>query len=206
MANPWEALSLKHYEAHMQYQNVQQAQILNAIMKKQFNTFPAKSICILGISGGNGLEHIDVNFVTKVYGIDINHDYLKTCRKRFFALKNKLILRRIDLTINNVKLPESELVIANLIIEYLGCEVFKNIMSTSNARYLSCVIQKSQDSMFVSSTPFDNYFHDISSIHNDIYEEQLIDALYKVGFRLVHMESLTTANAKILIKIDFERK
>lgn len=31
---------------------------------------------ILGIAGGNGLEHVDTEKRNKVYGVDINQEYL----------------------------------------------------------------------------------------------------------------------------------
>ncbi|HDT6566785.1 TPA: hypothetical protein QFT01_002969 [Enterobacter cloacae] len=205
MANPWEVLSLEHYEAHMQYQNIQQAQILNLIMKKQLNAFSVKSICILGISGGNGLEHIDVDFVSKIYGLDINDKFLSVCHQRFPELSGKLELRKVDLTLPKAEIPDAEFITANLVVEYLGCEKFKNILMTSNARYISCVIQKSNHSNFVSSTPFENYFHAISSIHNDIDKHELIDKLKEIGFEVVYTEDFKTPNDKILIRLDFKR-
>lgn len=31
-------------------------------MKDQFSAYPVSSVMVLGIAGGNGLEHIDNNF------------------------------------------------------------------------------------------------------------------------------------------------
>lgn len=206
MVNPWEVLNLEHYEAHMQYQNVQQAQALNLIMKRQFNAFSVKSICILGISGGNGLEHIDLNLVSKIYGLDINDKYLSICRERFPQLNDKLELRKVDLMSPQVKLPDTELITANLVLEYLGCEIFRNIVKETNARYISCVIQNGHNNDFVSQTPYENYFHDISSIHEDIDKHELIQKLNEIGFNLLYTDDLKTPTDKILIRLDFERK
>lgn len=41
------------------------------------------SVMILGIAGGNGLEHIDKNKFQKVYGVDINREYLTTVAERY---------------------------------------------------------------------------------------------------------------------------
>ncbi|WP_409242204.1 hypothetical protein [Enterobacter hormaechei] len=205
MVNPWEALSLDHYEAHMLYKNVQQAQALNLIMKNQLNIFPVKSICILGISGGNGLEHINVDSISKIYGLDINDKYLSICRSRFPDLSGKLELRQIDLMSYQAKIPDTELITANLVIEYLGVKTFKNIITSSNARYLSCVIQKNENGDFVSSTPFENYFNDISCVHQDIDKNELRDTLDEIGFGVVYIENVKTPNGKILIRMDFER-
>ena len=58
MENPWKSIKLSDYENHMKSDAVMQLQTLNCMMKEQLNTFPAHSAMILGIAGGNGLEHI----------------------------------------------------------------------------------------------------------------------------------------------------
>ena len=74
--NPWEEIALSDSENHMQLESVMQIQNMNRMMKVQLNSYAVNSVMILGIAGGNGLEHIDVNKFNKVYGIDINEEYL----------------------------------------------------------------------------------------------------------------------------------
>ena len=57
-AYPWEEIDLKVYENHMSLQSVHQLQALNELMKGQFHTYDVNTAMILGIAGGNGLEHI----------------------------------------------------------------------------------------------------------------------------------------------------
>ncbi|MFZ2538641.1 MAG: methyltransferase type 11, partial [Oscillospiraceae bacterium] len=59
MENPWVKVSLNNYEQHMKLADIQQLQTLNQIMKQQIKQHQIKTIAILGIAGGNGLEHID---------------------------------------------------------------------------------------------------------------------------------------------------
>ncbi len=56
----------------MSLDSVNQLQTLNSIMKRQFETYPVESVIILGIAGGNGLEHIRKEKYRKVYGLNIN--------------------------------------------------------------------------------------------------------------------------------------
>ena len=72
MANPWEEINLSDYENHMRLDSVRQLQVMNAFMKGQFNDYPVKSAMVLGVAGGNGLEHIDKIKYAKVYGVDIS--------------------------------------------------------------------------------------------------------------------------------------
>ena len=61
MNNPWEEISLDDYEKHMRLDTVKQLQAMNAIMKEQFAAYPAETAMILGVAGGNGLEHMTLN-------------------------------------------------------------------------------------------------------------------------------------------------
>lgn len=56
----------------MKLDSVKQLQAMNEMMKTQFEDYPASRVMILGIAGGNGLEHIQKNQFEKVYGVDIN--------------------------------------------------------------------------------------------------------------------------------------
>ena len=58
MTNPWEEISLSDYENHMKLDSVMQLQTMNRMMKGQLDAYSVKSVMILGIAGGNGLEHI----------------------------------------------------------------------------------------------------------------------------------------------------
>ena len=68
--NPWKKIGLSDYENHMSLESVQQLQALNRIMKEQFSNYELLrkktdiheelhgNVMILGVAGGNGLEHI----------------------------------------------------------------------------------------------------------------------------------------------------
>ncbi len=77
MKNPWEEIPLTDYENHMKLDSVMQLQAMNEMMKGQFDAYPVSNAMILGIEGGNGLEHVSKDKFEKVYGVDINSSYLK---------------------------------------------------------------------------------------------------------------------------------
>ena len=83
MKNPWEEISLTDYENHMRLDSVMQLQAMNEMMKGQFETYSVSSVMILGIAGGNGLEHIAKNKFERVYGVDVNSDYLQEVNRRY---------------------------------------------------------------------------------------------------------------------------
>ncbi len=67
MKNPWEEIELSDYENHMKSDSVMQLQALNVMMKRQLNRYPVKTVMVLGVAGGNGLEHIDTQKMQKVF-------------------------------------------------------------------------------------------------------------------------------------------
>ena len=141
MANPWEEIKLDDYENHMRLDSVKQLQTMNMIMKSQFNDYPVDSAIVFGIAGGNGLEHVDRNKYRTVYGVDINKEYLRVVEQRYDEISDVLRCIKIDLINESDKLPHSGLIIANLLIEYIGYEVFKNAVVNVDPDYVSCVIQ-----------------------------------------------------------------
>ena len=105
MNNPWEKIKLSDYENHMSLENVYQLQILNKMMQEQFETYDVNTIMILGIAGGNGLEHIDKSKIKKVYGIDVNQEFLIECKKRYNELGDVFETICTDLLDDNLQLP-----------------------------------------------------------------------------------------------------
>ncbi|MCR4703584.1 MAG: hypothetical protein K5665_07985 [Saccharofermentans sp.] len=86
MRNPWKEINLDDYEKHMSLHSVMQLQTMNRIMKAQFGDYPVVSAMVLGVAGGNGLEHIDPDKYQTVYGVDINDEYLHVVEKRYADL------------------------------------------------------------------------------------------------------------------------
>ena len=137
MRNPWEEIRLEDYEKHMALDSVRQLQALNGIMKAQMETYPVKTVMILGVAGGNGLEHAAPEKLDRVYGVDINREYLQAAGERFAGLGEKLELICLDLTKDAGKLPGAELVIADLLIEYTGYEAFTAAVKQAGAGIVS---------------------------------------------------------------------
>lgn len=128
MNNPWHEIRLSDYENHMSLDSVKQLQTMNTMMKKQFETYPVCTAMVLGVAGGNGLEHICRKKYKAVYGIDINAEYLKMVVNRYSSLEGVLQCMQIDLIEEADKLPQADMIIANLLIEYIGYEVFQNVV------------------------------------------------------------------------------
>lgn len=205
MKNPWEEIELSDYENHMKLDSVMQLQSMNAMMKKQFNEYPIKTVMVLGIAGGNGLEHIGTQRIQKVYGVDINHEYLKECTVRYKNLKDILECICIDLTDESIVLPHADMVIANLLIEYIGYKCFQNAINQIKPTYVSCIIQINIDDNFVSDSPYLHVFDNLDQVHHQIQEDELITAMKGIGYSLMEKTDQLLPNGKKLVQLDFKQ-
>ena len=102
-------VDLDVYERHMSDGQVGQLELLHDITAEQLAAYPSRSVGLLGIAGGNGLDLVDPQATDAVYGYDIILDYLAACEARYrdsLGDRLELIEARIDrsLTIGRVDL------------------------------------------------------------------------------------------------------
>lgn len=206
MKHPWQGIDLNDYEKHMSLDSVGQLQILNEMMKDQFYAYPARSVIILGIAGGNGLEHIDKQVIHKVYGVDINQSYLQACKSRYSELQGVLETIHADLTQSIESLPYADLLIANLFIEYIGYDCFQRVVEQVKPEFMSCVIQIDTDASFVSDSPYIRVFDRLEEVHHQMEEAALIRAMEQVGFKHIVETTKELPNGKCLVRMDFKKK
>ncbi|HUP04058.1 MAG TPA: hypothetical protein VMU19_08715 [Bryobacteraceae bacterium] len=121
MPHPWLDVPLNDYEEHMRSASVRQLEVLSELFRQVLQCCAPASVAVLGVAGGNGLEHIDPARTKRVVGVDINPDYLEAVRQRYQALPG-LELRRHDLTEPCAAIAPVELVHAALIFEHAGLD------------------------------------------------------------------------------------
>ncbi len=201
--NPWEKIDLNDYESHMSMDSVYQLQVLNEMMKDQFHTYDTKTTMILGIAGGNGLEY--VGHMDKVYGVDVNPQYLLKCRERYTQLKEVLETICVDLLCDNLQLPNAELLVANLLIEYIGYECFQKVVGLVNPQIISCAIQINTDDSFVSDSPYLHVFDCLDEVHHQMEEQELINSMHEIGYKKRQVIERELPNGKKLVRLDFSR-
>ena len=204
--NPWEEISLETYEKHMSLDSVKQLQLMNRIMKSQFEDYPVDTVIILGIAGGNGLEHIDIKKYKKVYGVDINELYLQETQKRYSNLADILQCLHLDIVCETEKLPQSQLLVANLLIEYIGYDAFVMAVNIINPEYISCVIQINTDEeMWVSDSPYIHAFDGLDEIHHQMESDVLNEKMNSIGFKLILQDMTELPNSKALVRLDYQK-
>ena len=205
MNNPWKDISLSDYENHMSLDSVRQLQVLNQAMKEQLVLYPVTSAMILGVAGGNGLEHVDNSKYEKVYGVDINPSYLKKTEERYAYLSDVLECLCIDLITETDRLPKADLLVANLLIEYIGYDVFKKVIVQVAPSFVSCVIQINEDEGYVSDSPYLHAFDRLDKVHHQMEEQALTEALTEVGYNMLTTVEYPLPNGKKLVRLDYSK-
>lgn len=203
MTNPWEEIALSDYENHMKLDSVMQLQTMNQMMKGQFDAYPVNSVMILGIAGGNGLEHIDKNKFQKIYGVDINAEYLAAVEERYADLSNLLVCIQLNLMEEADRLPKAELLVANLLIEYIGYDCFQKTIEQVQPQYVSCIIQINENNSWVSDSPYIHVFDALDQVHHQMEENTLIQRVKGSGYRLIARTENPLPNGKKLVQLDF---
>ena len=206
MRHPWEEISLEDYENHMSLASVMQLQALNEMMKGQLDGYPAPRVMILGVAGGNGLEHVPKGRFEKVYGGDINASYLEAAAGRHPELEGVLECLRVDLAGEDIQLPEADLVIADLLVEYIGYDCFQRAVRRVRPRWVSCVIQIDTEEGWVSDSPYQRAFDGLERVHRRVDERALMRALGEIGYQVAKTLERGLPNGKKLLRLDFERE
>ena len=184
MSNPWLAIPLTDYEQHMDSVEVQQLGTLAELFATAVIERKPNSIAILGIAGGNGLDHVKDN-ATRIVGLDVNPRYLETVRQRY-SLLSGLELYCIDLAETTVDLEPVELVHAALIFEHAGVDrCLENALSlVALSGVLSVVLQiPSEKEQSVSPSRFPS-MQNLSSHFSFVNPVWLRETLEGRDFRL----------------------
>lgn len=205
MNNPWEDIRLCDYENHMKSDEVMQLQFLNRMTEMQLKDCKYRTLAFLGVAGGNGLEYVIPESFDKVYGIDVNADYLAVCNERYASALPVLETMCADLKEERAKLSKADMVIANLLVEYIGYDCFKRAVRKMSAKYVSCIIQRNDDIGFVSNSPYSAAFERLSEVCTEISENELNQAMSNIGFIFAFRDEQTLPNGKILVRLDYER-
>lgn len=108
-----------------------------------------------------------------MYGVDINPEYLAVCERRYPQLKGVLKTICADLQGSVQPLPEADLVVADLLIEYIGYDCFCRVLSQ------------------------------VKPMHRQITEEGLIKSMEAVVYKNAVREMCALPNGKQLVRLDF---
>jgi methyltransferase family protein len=204
--NPWLALPLEDYEGHMGSAAVDQLAPLAGLFGEALARLRPRSVAVLGVAGGNGLEHVDSALTTRVVGIDLNPGYLAATKARFPDLRG-LELHCVDLEHDTLNLEPVSLVHAALLFEHAGTGQCLDTAVSLVARggHLSVVLQVPSDA-HEAVTP--SGYPSMVTLAGDfafVDPHQLRRVLAQRELRLTHQARLTLSTGKAFWSGYFER-
>jgi len=201
MSNPWLTVPLSEYEQHMSSAEVQQSGALSDLFAEAIGRCRPFSIAVLGIAGGNGLDHIDSSITARVVGLDLNPLYLEAVRQRYSHLPG-LELHCVDLSEQHVELEPVQLVHAALVFEHAGVDCcLENATSmVLPGGNLSVVLQlPTETGQTVGASQFSS-IQNLKSHFSLISPAWLCESLAGRGFRLIHQTTRALPAGKGLWK------
>lgn len=184
-SSPWLNVPLADYEGHMTSSSVLQLGALSELFAESLAAAKPASVAVIGIAGGNGLEHIDDHVTRRVVGIDINAGYLEAVRSRFPKLAG-LELHCLDLANEAISLAPVELVHAALVFEHAGTGLCLDnaLQLTAPGGTISIVLQlPSETAPGVGQGQFES-IQNLSSHFAMIDPASLVRTLERRGFRV----------------------
>lgn len=117
--NPWLAVPLADYEAHMALPHVGQGRLLSEAFGRALDAYAPRCVALLGCAGGNGLEQTTTRPLERVVAVDINPDYVRQARTRWATRIPGLELFVGDVQAEDFGFAPVDLVFAGLLFEYL---------------------------------------------------------------------------------------
>jgi len=161
---------------------------------------------VLGVAGGNGLEHVDSTLTTRVVGLDLNPAYLAATKARFLDLRG-LELHCADLEHDTLNLEPVALVHAALLFEHAGTGrcLDAAVSLVAAGGHLSVVLQlPSDEHKAVTPSPYTS----MAALADDfalVDPHQLRRQLAQRGLRLTHQARRTLSTGKAFWSGYFER-
>ena len=112
----------------------------------------------------------------------------------------------VDLTSEAETLPQVDMLIANLLIEYIGYGRFKKVVKVTKPIYVSCIIQINVDDSFVSDSPYLHAFDGLGTVHHQMAEQELQNSMNEIDYQLIQLLEYQLPNGKKLAQLDFNKK
>ena len=97
------------------------------------------------------------------------------------------------------------MVIANLLIEYIGYQCFQKAIQQANPNYVSCIIQINVKDSWVSNLPYLHVFDGLKQVRCQMEEPTLKKAMFEIGYYTIKTLEHMLPNGKKLVQIDFGR-
>lgn len=94
--------------------------------------------------------------------------------------------------------------IANLLVEDIGCECFQRVVQQVEPKYVSCVIQINTGVSWVSDSPYLHVFDGLKRLYHQIDAAMLRESMSGIGYHYIGILEYPLPNGKKLVRLDFE--
>ena len=128
------------------------------------------------------------------------------CKERFGHLEPMIELINIDLMREDCNIPKTDLLICNLVAEYIGYEALLRSVLKSKAKVASIVIQLNKQHNFVSDSPYLKNFQRLDEVHCIMEEKVLIKKFEQIDFVKKSKKTWDLPNGKQLIRLEFVQR
>ena len=158
------------------------------------------------IGTGNGLEHVSKETTRVVYGIDINDGFLKTCNSRYADRIDSLWTRCLDIHHEYFTEDTVDLVIANLVLEFIDIERFIGQLKLVSRKgtIVSVVFQIRHDAPFISGSGV-KAIECLSDYKQEVNRSFLENRLKREGFIRIKELHHMLHDGKELVRFDFRK-
>ncbi len=101
------------------------------------------------------------------------------------------------------ELPEADMVMANLLVEYIGYECFQKVIQKVTPKYVSCIIQINMEDSWVSDSPYLRVFDGLERVHCQMEERELEKVMFEIEYHKIKTLEHTLPNKKKLVQMNF---
>lgn len=196
--SPWLTIPIEDYEAHMALPGIGQARMLAEELARAVSQISARSIALVGCSGGNGIATLPAS-VRRIVAIDINPTYVETLRGRFGGRSALLELFVADIQKGAPPCRPVDLVFAGMIFEYVDVAATMTALRGLCAPQgmMAAVIQlPSESGQFVSRSPFTS-LQPLESGARTCSRQELERHAHGAGFRSSEARTITSTGGKL---------
>jgi hypothetical protein len=178
--------------------SVGQAQLLGTALQRTVVQYRPRSLAVLGVAGGNGLEFVERDLVRRVVALDFNPGYLAQCSHRYASSFSEFEPVLHDLSQGPPAITPVECIFAGLILEYLRVEVFCGYLASilkPRGSFATLLQLPSPTQPEVSPSPFTSLTR-LESAFSFVDPAFLDDRLVANGFSRVVRDRYDLASGK----------
>ncbi len=207
MKNIWLDIELSDYENHMALPSVAQSQYLSQYFFKLLESFHPKTVAILGCSGGNGLERINSEEVEKIICVDINPNFLKEAKHRYNKRFKDIEYVCQDITSENFKISNVDLMYAGLIFEYVDIELAINIAARfiNSKGVLGAVLQQPNEKIPEVTPSRYKSLEKLSKVFGFVPSAKFIELCNIHGLKLISQIETQLESSKKFTELIFQK-